>query len=176
GGEWEIEAARRPKPVEAENASIIARLLQHDARPGANSEVEECFTCVAKRESRDVGRGDDAEPGLLELARQGESPLRPPRGIGRIVLGPSVNPDRGFAPHNVDTISLDRSSKFCQGLLEPRLGLGRRAINQARGPLRDQMLERRPLSQRDRSGSEPSSEIDERESKQNGRRIEEQAK
>jgi hypothetical protein len=79
-GAWEIKAARRPKPVESENASIIARLLQHDARPGANSEAEQRLPCVAKRESRDVGRGNDAEPDLLELARQGESPLRPPRG------------------------------------------------------------------------------------------------
>ena len=104
----------RPEPP-------AARLLQHDAGPGANSETEECFPCVAKREPRDVARGDDAEPDLLELARQQESPLRPPWGIGRIVLGPSVNPDRVFAQHNVNTISLDRPSELSQGLLEPRL-------------------------------------------------------
>ena len=104
-------------------------------------------------------------PTCLNSPGSERAALRPPRGIGRIVLGPSVNPDRVFAQHNVDTISLDRSSKICQGLLKPRLGLGRRAIDQARGMLRDQMLERRPLSQRYRSGPEPSSEIDERERK-----------
>src|SRR3984957_7258629 len=153
-----MSLVERPEPP-------AARLLQHDAGPGANSETEECFPCVAKREPGDGAHGDDAEPDLLELARQRESPLRPLRGIGRIVLGPSVNPDRVFAQHNVNTISLDRPSKLRQGLLEPRLGLGRRAIDQTRRLLRDQMLECRPLSQRDRSGPEPSSEIDERESK-----------
>src|SRR4029077_2195519 len=56
--EWEIKAARWPKPVEPEDASIIARLLQHDAGPGADSEAEEYLPCVAKREPRDVARGD----------------------------------------------------------------------------------------------------------------------
>jgi hypothetical protein len=32
----------RPEPP-------AARLLQHDAGPGANSETEECFPCVAKK-------------------------------------------------------------------------------------------------------------------------------
>jgi hypothetical protein len=70
-----------------------------------------------------------------------------------------------FGDHDVDPVSLYHPCKFRQGLLKPRLGLGRRAIDQARGLLCDQMLERRPLSQRHRPGPEPSSEIDERESK-----------
>ena len=91
---------------------IITGLLQHDAGPGANSEAEERLPCVAKREPRDIALSDYAESDLLELARQRESPLRPPRGIGRIVLGPSVNPDRVFGHHNVNAISLDRPSKL----------------------------------------------------------------
>ena len=82
-----------------------------------------------------------------------------------MVLGPRVDPDRAFAQHDVDPVSLYHPSKFSQGLLKPRLDLGRRAIDQARGLLRDQTLERRPPLQRYRSGPEPSSEIDERERK-----------
>ena len=115
--------------------------------------------------ARDVRRDDYVKSDRLELVRQRESRLRPTGGIGRVVLGPSVNPDRVFAQHNVDTISLDRSAKFRQGLLKPRLGLGRRAIDQVRGLLCDQMLERRPLLHRYRPGSEPSSKIDERKRK-----------
>ena len=155
---------------------MIVGSLQHDAGPGANLGGEERFLSVAGWEQRDVRRGDCVELDLLERARQREGRLWPPRRIGRIVLGPSVNPDTVFADHDVGAIRIDRSSEFRQGLLEPRLGLGRRAIDQARGLLCDQMLERRPFSQRDCSGSEPSSEIDEGERKENGRHIKEQAK
>ena len=58
--DWEIKAARRPKPVEPEDALIITGLLQDDAGPGANSEAEECLPCVAKRQPRDVARSDYA--------------------------------------------------------------------------------------------------------------------
>ena len=51
-----ISPARGLKPVEPEDASIIAGLLQHDAGPGANSEAEECLPSAARREPRDVGR------------------------------------------------------------------------------------------------------------------------
>src|SRR3984885_6263746 len=129
---------------------------------------------TAGRKARDVRRDDYVKSHRLELVRQRESRLRPSGGIGRDVLGPSGNPDRGFAQYNVDTIRLHLSAKCRQGPLTPRLGLGRGAIDQVRGLLRDQMLEPRPLLQRYRPSSEPSSEIDERKRKQNGRRIEEQ--
>ena len=143
----------------------MVRSLQHDAGPSQNSGVEERLLGAAGWELRDMRRGDNVEPYLLELAWQRESGLWPPNGIGRIVLGPGVNPDRVFTEHDVDAISLGRSSKFRQGLLEPRLGLGRRAIDQARGLRCDLVLERRSFSQRYRSGPEPSPEIDERERK-----------
>ena len=76
-----------------------------------------------------------------------------------------MNADGASTEHNVGAISLGHSPKFRQGLLEPRFGLGRRAIDQARGLLCDQVLERRSFSQRYRSGPEPSPEIDERERK-----------
>ena len=155
---------------------MIVWSLQADAGPGANPGGEERFLSAAGREQRDVRRGDYVELDLLELGWQREGRLWPPWRIGRIVLGPSINPDRVFADHDVGAISLDRFSECCQRLLKLRLGLGRRAIDQAGGLLCNPMLESRAFSQRDCSGSEPSSEIDERKRKENGRHIKEQAK
>ena len=66
-----------------------------------------------------------------------------------------------FSEHHISAFDADRPAKLAKHLLQPRLGFGRWAIDQACRVLGDDMLECRSPTQRKRASAQPQAQMHE---------------
>ena len=111
-----------------------------------------------------------------ELLGQCERLIRPARREGFSVLGPYVRPDRFLIQHHICAICADRPTELAEHLLQPRLGFGRRAIDQARRILGYDMFKCRPPSQCNGAGTKPQAEKHEHDEQQQRNQVQQQPK
>ena len=133
----------RPKGVEPHDAPHPARSDQRHAGPGADAGGRERVLFCAWRQGGDIRHGDDVGSRRAESRGQRQRPIGPARRIRRSVRAPDIHSGGALIQHHIAAFHADRSAELAEHLLQPRIGFGRRAVDQARRVLGYDMLERR---------------------------------
>ncbi len=175
-GQRENPVRCRPEGVEPHDASHSARSDQPHAGPGADAGGREHVLHCAGRQGGDIRHGDDVGSGRAEPLGQGKGLIGPARRIRRSVRAPSVHSGGVLIQHHIAALHADRPAELAEHLLQPRIGFRRRAVDQARRVLGNDMLECRPLSQRKGAGTQPQAETHEHDEQQQRDQVQQQPK